>query len=173
MNFLKYRFWNKFQLSRDIGIDLGTANTLIHVSGKGVVLQEPSVVAMDLEQGIPLAVGKEAKLMLGRTPGNIRAVRPLRDGVIADFDAAEQMIKTFIQKCNEGKGIVAPRIVIGIPSGVTSVERRAVREAGLAGAREVHLIDEPVAAAIGASLPVTEPIGTMIVDIGGLSLIHI
>ena len=159
--------FNRLKFSRDIGIDLGTANTLIHVSGKGVVLQEPSVVAMDLEEGIPLAVGKEAKLMLGRTPGNIRAVRPLRDGVIADFDAAEQMIKTFIQKCNEGKGIVAPRIVIGIPSGVTSVERRAVREAGLAGAREVHLIDEPVAAAIGASLPVTEPIGTMIVDIGG------
>ena len=159
--------FNRFKFSRDIGIDLGTANTLIHVSGKGVVLQEPSVVAMDLEEGIPLAVGKEAKLMLGRTPGNIRAVRPLRDGVIADFDAAEQMIKTFIQKSNEGKGIVAPRIVIGIPSGVTSVERRAVREAGLAGAREVHLIDEPVAAAIGASLPVTEPIGTMIVDIGG------
>ena len=159
--------FNRFKFSRDIGIDLGTANTLIHVSGKGVVLQEPSVVAMDLEEGVPLAVGEEAKLMLGRTPGNIRAVRPLRDGVIADFDAAEQMIKTFIQKCNEGRGILAPRIVIGIPSGVTSVERRAVREAGLAGAREVHLIDEPVAAAIGASLPVTEPIGTMIVDIGG------
>ena len=159
--------FNRFKFSRDIGIDLGTANTLIHVSGKGVVLQEPSVVAMDLEEGVPLAVGKEAKLMLGRTPGNIRAVRPLRDGVIADFDAAEQMIKTFILKCNEGRGILAPRIVIGIPSGVTSVERRAVREAGLAGAREVHLIDEPVAAAIGASLPVTEPIGTMIVDIGG------
>ena len=159
--------FNRFKFSRDIGIDLGTANTLIHVSGKGVVLQEPSVVAMDLEEGVPLAVGKEAKLMLGRTPGNIRAVRPLRDGVIADFDAAEQMIKTFIQKCSEGRGILAPRIVIGIPSGVTSVERRAVREAGLAGAREVHLIDEPVAAAIGASLPVTEPIGTMIVDIGG------
>ena len=159
--------FNRFKFSRDIGIDLGTANTLIHVSGRGVVLQEPSVVAMDLEEGIPLAVGDEAKLMLGRTPGNIRAVRPLRDGVIADFDAAEQMIKIFIQKCNEGKGIVAPRIVIGIPSGVTSVERRAVREAGLAGAREVHLIDEPVAAAIGASLPVTEPVGTMIVDIMG------
>ena len=159
--------WNRFQFSRDIGIDLGTANTLIHVSGKGVILEEPSVVAMDLEEGIPLAVGEEAKLMLGRTPGNIRAVRPLRDGVIADFDAAEQMIKTFIQKCNEGRGLLAPRIVIGIPSGVTSVERRAVREAGLAGAREVYLIDEPVAAAIGASLPVTDPVGTMIVDIGG------
>mgnify|MGYP001215763014 CR=1 FL=1 len=102
--------FNRFKFSRDIGIDLGTANTLIHVSGKGVVLQEPSVVAMDLEEGVPLAVGEEAKLMLGRTPGNIRAVRPLRDGVIADFDAAEQMIKTFIQKCNEGRGILAPRI---------------------------------------------------------------
>jgi len=161
------KFWNNFQFSRDIGIDLGTANTLIHVSGKGVILEEPSVVALDLEEGIPIAVGEEAKLMLGRTPGNIKAVRPLRDGVIADFDAAEQMIKTFIQKCNEGKGIVAPRIVIGIPSGITSVERKAVKEAGLAGAREVYLIDEPVAAAIGASLPVTEPVGTMIVDIGG------
>ena len=159
--------FNRFKFSRDIGIDLGTANTLIHVSGKGVVLQEPSVVAMDLDEGIPLAVGEEAKLMLGRTPGNIRAVRPLRDGVIADFDAAEQMIKIFIQKCNEGKGVLAPRVVIGIPSGVTSVERRAVREACFSGAREVYLIDEPVAAAIGASLPVTEPIGTMIVDIGG------
>ena len=166
MNLLK-KFWNRFQISRDIGIDLGTANTLIHVSGKGVVLEEPSVVAMDLEEGVPLAVGEEAKSMLGRTPGNIKAVRPLRDGVIADFDAAEKMIQTFIQKCNEGKGILAPRIVIGIPSGITSVERRAVREAGLAGAREVYLIDEPVAAAIGASLPVTEPVGTMIVDIGG------
>ena len=159
--------FNRFKFSRDIGIDLGTANTLIHVSGKGVVLQEPSVVAMDLEEGVPLAVGADAKLMLGRTPGNIRAVRPLKDGVIADFDAAEQMLKMFIQKSNEGRGIIAPRLIIGIPSGVTSVERRAVREAGLAGAREVHLIDEPVAAAIGASLPVTEPIGTMIVDIGG------
>ena len=167
LNFSKYMIWNKFQFSRDIGIDLGTANTLIHVSGKGVILEEPSVVAMDLEEGIPLAVGEEAKLMLGRTPGNIRAVRPLRDGVIADFDAAEQMIKSFIQKSNEGKGIIAPRIVIGIPSGITSVERRAVREAGLAGAREVYVIDEPVAAAIGASLPVTDPVGTMIVDIGG------
>ena len=160
-------FFKRFQRSRAIGIDLGTANTLIYVSGKGIVLQEPSVVAIDLERGIPLAVGDEAKLMLGRTPGNIRAVRPLRDGVIADFDAAEQMIKTFIQKGNEGRGVLAPRLVIGIPSGVTGVERRAVREAGLAGARTVHLIEEPVAAAIGAGLPVTEPVGTMIVDIGG------
>jgi len=163
----KYRFWSRLQLSRDIGIDLGTANTIIHVSGKGVVLDEPSVVAMDLETGVPFAVGEEAKLMLGRTPGNIKAVRPLKDGVIADFNAAEEMLKSFIKKCNEGKGLLAPRIVIGIPSGVTSVERKAVREAALAGAREVYLIDEPVAAAIGASLPVTEPMGTMIVDIGG------
>eukprot|EP00457_Paulinella_chromatophora_P010328 gb/GEZN01010427.1/.p1 GENE.gb/GEZN01010427.1/~~gb/GEZN01010427.1/.p1 ORF type:complete len:311 (-),score=-7.16 gb/GEZN01010427.1/:140-1072(-) len=122
---------------------------------------------MDLERAVPLAVGDEAKLMLGRTPGSIRAVRPLKDGVIADFDAAEQMIKTFIRKVNDGRGVVAPRLVVGIPSGVTGVERRAVREAGLAGAREVHLIDEPVAAAIGAGLPVTEPVGTMIIDIGG------
>ncbi len=160
-------FFSRFKFSRDIGIDLGTANTLIYVSGRGIVLQEPSVVAMDLEEGVPLAVGNDAKLMLGRTPGNIRAVRPLRDGVIADFDAAEQMLKSFIQKGSEGRGIIAPRLVVGIPSGVTGVERRAVREAGMAGAREVHLIDEPVAAAIGADLPVTEPIGTMIVDIGG------
>jgi rod shape-determining protein MreB len=159
--------FRRFQFSRDIGIDLGTANTLMYVSGKGIVLQEPSVVALDLERNVPLAVGDEAKRMLGRTPGNIRAVRTLRDGVIADFDAAEQMIKTFIQKGNEGRGIIAPRLVIGIPSGVTGVERRAVKEAGLAGAREVHLIDEPVAAAIGAGLPVTEPVGTMMVDIGG------
>ena len=160
-------FFRRFQFSRDIGIDLGTANTLMYVSGKGIVLQEPSVVALDIERNLPLAVGNEAKMMLGRTPGNIRAVRPLRDGVIADFDAAEQMIKTFIQKGNDGRGLVARRLVVGIPSGVTGVERRAVREAGLAGAREVHLIDEPVAAAIGAGLPVTEPVGTMIVDIGG------
>ena len=163
----KYKFWRRLQLSRDIGIDLGTANTIIHVSGKGVVLDEPSVVAIDLETGDPIAVGDEAKLMLGRTPGNIKAVRPLKDGVIADFNAAEEMLKTFIRKCNHGKAILAPRIVIGIPSGVTSVERKAVREAALGGAREVYLIDEPVAAAIGASLPVTEPMGTMIVDIGG------
>ena len=160
-------FFRRFQFSRDIGIDLGTANTLMYVSGKGIVLQEPSVVAIDLERNVPMAVGNEAKLMLGRTPGNIRAVRPLRDGVIADFDAAEQMIKTFIQKGNEGRGVIAPRLVIGIPSGVTGVERRAVRDAGLAGAKQVHLIDEPVAAAIGAGLPVTEPVGTMMVDIGG------
>ena len=160
-------FFRRFQPSRDIGIDLGTANTLIYASGKGIVLQEPSVVALDVESNACVAVGDEAKLMLGRTPGTIRTVRPLRDGVIADFDAAEQMIKSFIQKGNEGRSVMAQRVVIGIPSGVTDIERRAVREAGLTSAREVRLIDEPVAAAIGAGLPVTEPVGTMVVDIGG------
>ncbi|MBD2137486.1 rod shape-determining protein [Anabaena sp. FACHB-1237] len=151
-----------------MGIDLGTANTLIYVSGKGIVLQEPSVVAIDQNDKIPLAVGEEAKKMLGRTPGNVIAVRPLRDGVIADFDTAELMLKSFIQRVNDGKSLVSPRIVIGIPSGVTGVERRAVMEAASeAGAREVYLIDEPIAAAIGAGLPVAEPRGNMIIDIGG------
>ena len=156
-------------LSADMAIDLGTANTLVYVKGRGIVLNEPSVVATASVKGRKqvLAVGDEAKMMLGRTPGNIEAIRPLRDGVIADFDAAEQMLKTFITKGNEGRGIMAPRLVVGIPSGVTGVERRAVREAGMAGAREVHLIDEPVAAAIGAGLPVHEAVGTMVVDIGG------
>ncbi len=158
---------SRFQFSRDIGIDLGTANTLMYVSGRGIVLQEPSVVSIDLEKGVPCAVGEDAKLMLGRTPGNIRAVRPLRDGVIADFDAAEMMIRSFIRKGNDGRPATARRLVVGIPSGVTGVERRAVHQAGLAGARQVHLIDEPVAAAIGAGLPVLDPVGTMIVDIGG------
>ncbi len=156
------------RLSRDMGIDLGTANTLVYVSGKGIVLQEPSVVAIDQNERTPLAVGEDAKRMLGRTPGNIIALRPLRDGVIADFDTAEIMLKYFITRVNEGKQLVSPRVVIGIPSGVTGVERRAVKEAAMqAGAREVHLIDEPVAAAIGAGLPVAEPTGNMIVDIGG------
>ena len=151
-----------------MGIDLGTANTLVYVSGKGIVLQEPSVVAIDQERKMPLAVGEEAKKMLGRTPGNVVALRPLRDGVIADFDSAELMLKHFIQRVNEGKALVSPRIVIGIPSGVTGVERRAVMEAASqAGARDVYLIDEPVAAAIGAGLPVAEPTGNMIIDIGG------
>lgn len=151
-----------------MGIDLGTANTLVYVSGKGIVLQEPSVVAIDREQKIPLAVGEDAKKMLGRTPNDVIALRPLRDGVIADFEATEQMLKHFIRRVHEGKSLVAPRIVIGIPSGVTGVERRAVMEAAIqAGAREVRLIDEPVAAAIGAGLPVTDPTGNMIVDIGG------
>jgi rod shape-determining protein MreB len=151
-----------------MGIDLGTANTLVYVSGKGIVLQEPSVVAIDQDDKVPLAVGEDAKRMLGRTPGNVIALRPLRDGVIADFDTAELMLKHFIARVNEGKTLVAPRIVIGIPSGVTGVERRAVMDAASqAGAREVYLIDEPVAAAIGAGLPVAEPTGNMIIDIGG------
>ncbi|MGB3297945.1 MAG: rod shape-determining protein [Phormidesmis sp.] len=151
-----------------MGIDLGTANTLVYVSGRGVVLQEPSVVAIDETTGKALAVGEEAKQMLGRTPGNIRALRPLRDGVIADFDVAEVMLKHFIRRVHENKALVSPKVVIGIPSGVTGVERRAVMDAALqAGARMVYLIDEPVAAAIGAGLPVDEPTGNMIVDIGG------
>ncbi|MEG3897461.1 MULTISPECIES: rod shape-determining protein [unclassified Microcoleus] len=157
---------NRF--SRDMGIDLGTANTLVYVSGKGIVLQEPSVVAIDQDLKIPLAVGEEAKKMLGRTPGNVIALRPLRDGVIADFDTAELMLKTFIRRVHEGRTLVSPRIIIGIPSGVTGVERRAVIEAATqAGAREVRLIDEPIAAAIGAGLPVAEATGNMIIDIGG------
>ena len=151
-----------------MGIDLGTANTLIYVPGKGIVLQEPSVVAIDRLEKVPLAVGEEAKKMLGRTPENVVVLRPLRDGAIADFDAAEQMLKHFIRRVNQGKTLIAPRIVIGIPSGVTGVERRAVIEAASqAGARDVRLIDEPVAAAIGAGLPVSEATGNMIVDIGG------
>ncbi|WP_416675861.1 rod shape-determining protein [Egbenema bharatensis] len=162
-------FFNRFSFSRDMGIDLGTANTLVYVSGKGIVLQEPSVVAIDQEDKLPLAVGEDAKKMLGRTPGNVVALRPLRDGVIADFDTAELMLKHFIRRVHEGRtGLIAPRIVIGIPSGVTGVERRAVMEAASqAGARDVYLIDEPVAAAIGAGLPVAEPTGNMIIDIGG------
>lgn len=160
--------FSRFPLSRDMGIDLGTANTLVYVSGKGIVLQEPSVVAMDNDTKQPLAVGEDAKRMLGRTPGNVVALRPLRDGVIADFDTAEIMLKHFINRVNDSKSLALPRLVIGIPSGVTGVERRAVMDASLhAGAREVYLIDEPVAAAIGAGLPVAEPTGNMIVDIGG------
>lgn len=160
--------FNRLSFSRDMGIDLGTANTLVYVSGKGIVLQEPSVVAMDQDEKVPLAVGEDAKKMLGRTPGNVVALRPLRDGVIADFDTAELMLKHFIRRVHEGRTLVSPRIVIGIPSGVTGVERRAVMEAASqAGARDVYLIDEPVAAAIGAGLPVAEPTGNMIIDIGG------
>ncbi|MBO9542070.1 rod shape-determining protein [bacterium] len=157
------------RFSRDMGIDLGTANTLVFVRGKGVVLREPSVVAIQQgNRGTALAVGEEAKQMLGRTPGNIVAIRPLMDGVIADFDVAETMLKHFIQKVHERQGVFRPRMVIGIPSGVTGVERRAVMDAALqAGAREVYLIEEPMAAAIGAGLPVSEPTGSMIVDIGG------
>ncbi|MDR2645968.1 MAG: rod shape-determining protein [Holosporaceae bacterium] len=157
-------------ISSDIGIDLGTANTLVYVKGKGVVLDEPSVVAIADDGGKRrvLAIGEEAKLMVGRTPGNITAIRPMKDGVIADFDVAEEMIKYFIRKVHNRKSFVSPQIVICIPRGATAVERRAIQEsAESAGARRVFLIEEPMAAAIGAGLPVTEPTGSMIVDIGG------
>ena len=156
--------------SKDMAIDLGTANTLVYVKGEGVVLNEPSVVATIEVNGKTqvLAVGNEAKQMLGRTPGKIEAIRPMKDGVIADFEVAEQMIKHFIQKVHKGRSISNPQIVICVPSGATNVERRAIREsADAAGARRVFLIEEPVAAAIGAGLPVAEPTGSMIVDIGG------
>jgi rod shape-determining protein MreB and related proteins len=156
------------RFSRDMGIDLGTANTLVYVSGKGIILQEPSVVAIDQDTKQALAVGSEAKRMLGRTPGNVEAMRPLRDGVIADFEKAELMLKHFIRQVHGGRTLVSPRVVIGIPSGITGVERRAVIEAASqAGARDVRLLPEPVAAAIGAGLPVEEPTGNMIIDIGG------
>lgn len=157
-------------LSADIAIDLGTANTLIYTKGKGIVLNEPSVVAIAENKGRRqfLAVGNEAKMMLGRTPGNISAIRPLRDGVIADFEVAEQMIKHFIRKVHNRRAFIAPLVIICVPSGSTAVERRAIQEsAEAAGARKVFLIEEPMAAAIGAGLPVTEPTGSMIVDIGG------
>ena len=156
--------------AKDMAIDLGTANTLVYVKGEGVVLNEPSVVAKIEENGKTkvLAVGNEAKQMLGRTPGKIEAIRPMKDGVIADFEVAEQMIKHFIQKANKGRTISSPQIVICVPSGATNVERRAIREsADAAGARRVFLVEEPVAAAIGAGLPVGEPTGSMVVDIGG------
>jgi rod shape-determining protein MreB len=156
-------------LSRDIGIDLGTANTLVLVRRKGIVINEPSVVAMNPKTKRILAVGSEAKRMVGRTPANIVAVRPLKDGVISDFDVTEQMLRYFIDKVHEQYAIIPrPRVVVGIPSGVTEVERRAVHDAAInAGAREAFLIEEPMAAAIGAGLPITEPAGSMIVDIGG------
>ncbi|SEO27097.1 MULTISPECIES: rod shape-determining protein [Propionispora] len=155
-------------LSRDMGIDLGTANTLVHVKGKGIVLREPSVVAIQRDTGEVLAVGEEAKLMIGRTPGNIVAIRPLKDGVIADFDVTQAMLKYFIRKSIDTKSVIRPRVVVGVPSGVTEVEKRAVIDATIqAGAREAYLIEEPMAAAIGAGLPVHEPTGNMVVDIGG------
>jgi rod shape-determining protein MreB and related proteins len=157
-------------LSADMAIDLGTANTLVYVKGKNIVLNEPSVVAIVEVKGKKqvLAVGDEAKQMLGRTPGNIQAIRPLRDGVIADFEIAEDMIKYFIRKVHNRRSFASPLIVICVPSGSTAVERRAIQEsAEAAGARKVFLIEEPMAAAIGAGLPVTEPTGSMVVDIGG------
>jgi len=156
--------------SADMAIDLGTANTLVFVKGRGIVLNEPSVVAIYENQGRKrvLAVGEEAKLMLGRTPGNIKAIRPMRDGVIADFDVTEEMIKHFIRKVHNRRSFAHPQIVVCVPSGATAVERRAIQESAMsAGARRVFLIEEPMAAAIGAGLPVTEPTGSMVVDIGG------
>src|SRR5512139_3500472 len=166
-------FWNRWfkWMSHDMAIDLGTANTLVYVRGRGIVLNEPSVVAIETINGVKRvkAVGDDAKLMMGKTPDQIEAIRPLRDGVIADIDVAEQMIKHFIQKVHGKRRFPRwPEIVICVPSGSTSVERRAIRDAASnAGASEVHLILEPMAAAIGADMPVTEPVGSMVVDIGG------
>jgi rod shape-determining protein MreB and related proteins len=164
-------FWNiSAWFSSDMAIDLGTANTLVYIKGRGIVLNEPSVVAIMDEKGRKhvAAVGNEAKQMLGRTPGNIRAIKPLRDGVIADFEVAEEMIKHFIRKVHNRRRFVKPLIIVCVPSGATPVERRAIQEsAEAAGARKVYLIEEPMAAAIGAGLPVTEPTGSMVVDIGG------
>jgi len=155
-------------LGRDIAVDLGTANTLVYVRGKGIVLNEPSVVALNLDTGGILAVGTQAKRMIGRTPANVVAVRPLRDGVIADFDITERMLRYFIQRVHRRRHFAKPRVVVCVPSGITSVERRAVVDAGnQAGASRVYVIDEPMAAAIGAGLPVEQPTGNMIVDIGG------
>lgn len=160
--------WLAVPLGRDMAVDLGTATTLVHVKGRGIVLVEPSVVAIDKNGGKILAVGSEAKRMLGRTPGNIVAIRPLRDGVIADFDVTEAMLRYFIQRVHKRRFAVKPRVVVCVPSGVTEVEKRAVFEATLqAGARAAYLIEEPMAAAIGAGLPIQEPTGNMVVDIGG------
>jgi rod shape-determining protein MreB and related proteins len=155
-------------VSSDLAIDLGTANTLVYAAGKGIVLREPSVVAVHRDSKQLLAVGTDAKRMLGRTPGSIVAIRPMKDGVIANFEITEAMLKYFITKVHNRKKLVRPRIIVGIPSGITQVEKRAVRDsAELAGAREVYLIEEPMAAAIGVGLPIEEPSGNMIVDIGG------
>ncbi|GAB3214161.1 rod shape-determining protein [Marinactinospora thermotolerans] len=155
-------------LGRDMAVDLGTANTLVYVRGRGIVLNEPSVVALNTSTGKIVAVGIDAKQMIGRTPNNIIAVRPLKDGVIADFEITERMLRYFIQKIHRRRHFAKPRIVVAVPSGITSVEHRAVKEAGYqAGARRVYIIEEPMAAAIGAGLPVHEPTGNMVVDIGG------
>lgn len=161
-----FNLWLPF--GRDMAVDLGTANTKVHVKGQGIALMEPSVVAIDKYTNKVLAVGSEAKQMIGRTPGNIVAIRPLKDGVIADFDVTESMLRYFIQKVHRRRFAVRPRVVVCVPSGVTEVEKRAVFEATLqAGARAAFLIEEPMAAAIGAELPVQEPTGSMVVDIGG------
>ena len=155
-------------LGRDMAVDLGTANTLVYVRGRGIVLNEPSVVALNTNNGQIVAVGAEAKRMIGRTPGNIVAIRPLKDGVIADFDVTERMLRYFIQKVHRRTHLAKPRLVVAVPSGITGVEQSAVKEAGhQAGARRVYIIEEPMAAAIGAGLPIHEPTGNMVVDIGG------
>ncbi len=154
--------------SSDIGIDLGTSSTLVYVKGEGIVLCEPSVVAIEKVQNRVLAVGEEAKRMLGKTPGNIVAIRPLQDGVITDFEVTEQMLRYFIKKVSKRKLFLKPRVIVAIPSGITEVEKRAVKDSALhAGAREVYLVEEPIAAAIGVGLPIYEPAGNMIIDIGG------
>lgn len=154
--------------SNDLAIDLGTANTLVYVKGKGIVCNEPSVVVLRQDTKKPVAVGEEAKRMLGKTPANIIAIRPMKDGVIADFDATGEMLKYFIKKVHNRRSFVSPRVIVGVPSAITQVEQRAVKDAAQAsGAREVYLIEEPMAAAIGVGLPVGEPTGSMIVDIGG------
>ncbi|MDR8415112.1 rod shape-determining protein [Nonomuraea sp. 3-1Str] len=155
-------------LGRDMAVDLGTANTLVYVRGRGIVLNEPSVVAINTTTGKIMAVGVEAKRMIGRTPGHIVAVRPLKDGVIADFEVTERMLRYFIQRVHRRQPFAKPRVIIAVPSGITSVEQRAVKEAGYqAGVRKVYIVEEPMAAAIGAGLPVHEPTGNMVVDIGG------
>jgi rod shape-determining protein MreB and related proteins len=163
--------WLYAMFSQDLAVDLGTANTLLYVKGKGIICAEPSVVAVQKDShGIKkvLAVGKEAKDMLGRTPGSILAIRPMKDGVIADFEVTQEMLRYFIKRAHNRKTLVRPRIIVGVPYGITEVEKRAVKESALsAGAREVYLIEEPMAAAIGSGLPITEPSGNMIVDIGG------
>ena len=154
--------------SNDLAIDLGTANTLVYIKGKGIVCNEPSVVVIRKDDKKPIAVGTEAKKMIGKTPANITAIRPMKDGVIADFDATGEMLKYFIKKVHNRRSFISPRIIIGVPSGITQVEQRAVKDAAqLSGAREVYLIGEPMAAAVGVGLPVGEPSGNMIVDIGG------
>lgn len=170
MSFFK-RLTERFSqlVSNEIGIDLGTANTLVYVRGKGIIINEPTVVAINQKTGQVVAVGKEAKRMLGRSPEHIKVVRPLVDGVISDFEVTEEMLAYFINKAQEGgRKLFGPRVVIGVPSGITNVERRAVRDAAKgAGAREVHIVEEPMAAALGIRLPVHDPVGNMVIDMGG------
>ncbi len=165
MSFFDF-FYKRF--SKDMGIDLGTANTVVYVRGEGIVVREPSVVAIDRDTKEVMAIGNEAYSMVGRTPGNIIAVRPMKDGVIADFDVTEKMVRAFVKKAHQGSSLVKPRVLIGVPWGITDVEKRAVLDASFqAGAKETYLIEEPMAAAIGANVAINEPVGNMIIDIGG------